>query len=516
MPSSASSARSPVRIPWRRLSVSGDIMDAAHDDRRFPLRCRTSLAIFYYQPAVDEALYPDSTITYLKVVCSIAGYQVDGRALGVHGERPSEWDSRVWRRYSALIRDCSPCYGALLQISVFPRGRGGIPLEHYPYITDFEPKKREMIEIVTQTGEAMSCSEPSVRIDSRGTTVGSLEAIDVTRGWSPSAVEIGNVGRRLSAGQQGEAEPGSHTTPLAQMCHCLDSYHLGGNRALFVLSPRPSVVDIDLAATGGLRHLEGIQEFFLIIEQPKHVADLRVEAQLETAHLHKSMPVETPTTPEYTVHYLAEAPIAVPAAPAVEEVNLYLTGRHLGGCLSGEGNGPRRIGAPDSPQGPADYVTFEEILPSRFSGVAGDTSDLAAAARERVASSPTQLVNDLGSYVKGRMLASVHHPDRYPRGEHSILQTGFATRHLFRAAPGACLTPAMSRRKVRLLDAIARSLDPESKEQLEKMSLSDLVQIPTSDLALSLDVPRREIYEMTLANLGVPLWSDEDDDEGKE
>jgi hypothetical protein len=66
-----------------------------------------------------------------------------------------------------------------------------------------------------------------------------------------------------------QRETYSHTTQLTQMYHQLDSYHLGTNRAMFFMLPRPHVVQSELTFVNGPRLLEGIQEVFLIVMRPK-------------------------------------------------------------------------------------------------------------------------------------------------------------------------------------------------------------------------------------------------------
>ena len=85
--------------------------------------------------------------------------------------------------------------------------------------------------------------------------------------------------------QKEKREALSHTTQLTQMYHQLNSYHLGTNRAVFFVLPRPHTVQSDLTFVNGPRELEGIQEFFLVVMRPKEVKDICVDAYLETAHV---------------------------------------------------------------------------------------------------------------------------------------------------------------------------------------------------------------------------------------
>jgi hypothetical protein len=64
----------PTDIPWRRKCVSRDMLDPHVGDQTAPLRWRSSIAIFEYEPDADSQNYAGMNISYLKVVCSITGY----------------------------------------------------------------------------------------------------------------------------------------------------------------------------------------------------------------------------------------------------------------------------------------------------------------------------------------------------------------------------------------------------------------------------------------------------------
>ncbi len=69
------------------------------------------------------------------------------------------------------------------------------------------------------------------------------------------------------------------------MYHLLDSYHLGTNRAVFFVQPRPHVLEEPSGFVRGPRPVEGIQEFFLVVSQPEDADDFCVSARLDTSHL---------------------------------------------------------------------------------------------------------------------------------------------------------------------------------------------------------------------------------------
>jgi beta-lactam-binding protein with PASTA domain len=92
------------------------------------------------------------------------------------------------------------------------------------------------------------------------------------------------------------------------MYHQFTSYHLGTNRAIFFMLPRPHIVQSEYTFVNGPRLLEGIQEVFLVVLRPKDLKGICVEAYLETAHV-ASEPIykyETSTRP-LTLYIYQEA-----------------------------------------------------------------------------------------------------------------------------------------------------------------------------------------------------------------
>src|SRR5258708_742051 len=141
----------PTDIPWKRLAISEDMY--AQLSGPLPLKWHSSLAVFSYDPppeTTDEPTNPDERTTFLKVVATITGYQSDeGHEIDEHALARS-LRTTVINNYENLTNQYYPAYSALLQVAVFP-GSGQWPVYQYPYLTDFEPKKRELIELVTET-----------------------------------------------------------------------------------------------------------------------------------------------------------------------------------------------------------------------------------------------------------------------------------------------------------------------------------------------------------------------------
>lgn len=313
----------PVDIPWKRLCVSEDMYAPKFTDS-LPVKWRSSLAVFSYDPIPDPQLSnPDEKTTFLKVIATITGYQPEGQEIdknAVHWAfTASEYDN--WDKLNGAYY---PALSALVQVAVFPDG-GSWTLDQYPYLTDFEPKKREMVELVSETGEALTQSATDLNVRKGTTTTDGTEMASIDRGgsfgFSGSAQAYGfglgfsgsgssqiDVGTKATMGTEGmnitttdasreKRESFSHTTNLSQLYQLLDSYHGGMNRAIFLLNARPHIVDSPYTFANGPRRLEGVQEFFLVVRRPVAMDRFCVKAVLETAHLHESDTTTTTTKP---------------------------------------------------------------------------------------------------------------------------------------------------------------------------------------------------------------------------
>lgn len=299
----------PVDIPWKRLGTSEDMIDTRFGDHDYPPKWRSSVSLFYYEAPADEQCFEDRTITFVKISCTVTGLPgLGGSEVSIRPEELSEHDlaQAGWHDYKTLCEQYYPCYGALLQVSVFPGpAEQQFPLESYPIILDFEPKKREMYESATEAKQYASQSRSGVNVKKGTTTTESQESgwnIAAMLGWAAGA--SGGLEGRLSGGYNAKSgtstetvdmttadysrekrENYSYTTNLTHMYHLLDSYYLGTNRAVFMTTPRPHMIDSEYTFVNGPRRLEGVQEFFLVVDRPKDVPGLCVEATLETAHL---------------------------------------------------------------------------------------------------------------------------------------------------------------------------------------------------------------------------------------
>lgn len=320
----------PIDIPWERIAFSEDMMDKVACDRELPLRWRSSVAVFAYEPPKEQQRTDGFIVSYLKVACTITGYQAGKETrirerLGRSGWKNADLTSWLEEAASKYY----PCHGAMLEVVVAPRqGDAQFTFDEYPYFADFDPKKRELYEVVTETGETMSRSLEDVKVRLGQTTLQSHEVRDkTTLGAGLSASYMGVTASGSVASESGTTdlsqhatenvrttdasrelrESFSHTTQLSQLYHQLDSYHLGTNRAAFFVSPRPHVVQSPATFVKGPREIEGVQEFMLVVVRPKEMEEFCVEAYLETAHL-TGEPILDWDSTDTQLHFKLESP----------------------------------------------------------------------------------------------------------------------------------------------------------------------------------------------------------------
>ena len=228
-------------------------------------------------------------------------------------------------------------------------------LQDYPHIVDFEPKKRDLYQSATEEGEVLSASRSEVNTTKSFTRTHSTEtgfslgsAFKIIGTTAPSCCHWrycrsssrrGNYGGRSAAGaakkpenskevggsanmshQMGDSaqdtstttadvgrerrERQATTTNISQMYNLLTGYHSGTNRAVFLILPRPHVMQPTIHRTfiQGFRELEGIQECFFIVSRKKTIEGICVEAFLETGHFPEKVDIIEPK-PEYEEDY---------------------------------------------------------------------------------------------------------------------------------------------------------------------------------------------------------------------
>ena len=300
----------PTDIPWERICVTEDMIDPVVCDERLPSKWQTSMAVFKYRPDEKFQKFQKYDITFLKVTATITGYQPLDKE--IQGE--INWNGvnvATIPGLTDLLNSYNPCHGAILQVVVGPKGeRPKLPLKDYPFFLDFEPKKRELYELATDTHEKQSRSIETLNIKKSAGSTQSLEVLDIDMGGEGGGVKAEGVevnfknpsgqwgtkrlnsdesmSTRTSDVSQEKSESFSFSTQLSQMYHLLDSYHLGTNRVVFFIQPRPHTLEEPSGFVRGPRPVDGIQEFFMIVAQEKGQDEFCVSLRLDTSHLTKT------------------------------------------------------------------------------------------------------------------------------------------------------------------------------------------------------------------------------------
>jgi hypothetical protein len=298
------------------------MMDISFCDKAFPFEFRSSIAVSGYEPDKDHMPSPfcSGTITYLKVTVTITGYKPTQAELNSHVivDLPAAPTSHPFDDLADITRKYFPCYGALLNIAVFPPAGEEWKLEQYPHIIAFEPKSRDLQVPMTLDGEVLSESSQKVHTDFSNKTTkttklelkkslkltqkvpgdGSVEGTTEATGSNETVKEIDNsTGTDVES--SGSFKRGFSTT-IEQMYNLLAGYHLGTNRATFLLLPHPHIVQATDFRTfaQGIRVLEGIQEFFLIVARPESMKGWCCEVGLQTGHFAEDVQI-IPAQPQY-------------------------------------------------------------------------------------------------------------------------------------------------------------------------------------------------------------------------
>jgi hypothetical protein len=301
----------PQDIPWKRMGVSPYMIDTTAGDLRFPHKWESSVAVFYHEPEDIPPDYCNRRIIYLKIVCTLTNFQFGSDEITVldrlleGGHTDLDWGIAFRTFYN--LTDSYPCYGALVQVGVYPDPDEGVARQDFPYIQSAEPRKREMYEAVSLSGEQASQSATKLNVNKGSTSTDSTEDYDVRTSRGNKGVALGLLGEwggREVTGQWGTVgrhedveqrvtstdasrehrESHAFSTNINQLYTLLNNFHLGTNRTVFFLEPRPHIQDAKFSFIRGLRRLEGVQEFFLVVNSPVSMSGLCVEVALETAH----------------------------------------------------------------------------------------------------------------------------------------------------------------------------------------------------------------------------------------
>jgi hypothetical protein len=305
----------PLDITWRRFAFSRDMIDTNFKQALLPPKWRSSMAVYTYVVPEEETAeaYPGSRIVYLLLSCSVTGWNPNEELreavdLDEVGDQLDDLQHSSWQAIQSegWADQYWPCLGAIAQLAIFPSEDDEVGPDEFPFIVDVEPKKRELYETRSETGEFLSGSSDTVNIRKGTTTTESTEQADISGGGGLSIpVPIPGVGTFPVGGNvSGEwgtrdrrgtetvdvtttdssrerRETLSSTTTFSQLYQLMTAYHLGTNRCVFLVAPRPHIASsdteqLDFNMVKGDRKLEGIQDFFVVVQAPSILKGLCV------------------------------------------------------------------------------------------------------------------------------------------------------------------------------------------------------------------------------------------------
>jgi hypothetical protein len=292
----------PQDITWRRMAFSRDMIDTNFGDLMFPPKWRTSLAIYYYIVPEEETAdaYPDQRIVYLKLTSSITGWNPSEELKNIK-QQAAETDllddlqKSIWDAIEAndWASQYWPCYGAIMQLGIFPGKTDNSVPDEYPYIMDFEPKKRELFEAITEGSEALSATSDKLSVTKGSTHTFGVEIKPTFSigpvGFGGNGVNYGyqHIDNNTTDSSRENRETKSYSSTFSQMYQLFNGYHLGTNRAVFAVFPRPhtsSSTTGSYSLIKGERQLEGLQDVFLVVTMPRSLKGFCIQASIDTGH----------------------------------------------------------------------------------------------------------------------------------------------------------------------------------------------------------------------------------------
>jgi hypothetical protein len=295
----------PTDIPWERMCVTTDMLDTSGGlAAGMPPLWQSSLALYRYVPGDEYQLYPGRRIVYLKLTCTITNFQPkDDQLVGLIDPGAFTYGYMLNDDIQRRLAYSLPCTGAVVQVTVSPM-EGGRDPESYPYFLDIQPRQRLLYEQATETQERASRSLETLQVRKSAGMSNSLEVLDVDKGGGVNLSIGGSGGGGSRSGEWGaksmakqdadqlttgdasrEArETLAFTTQMSQMYTLLQAYHVGTNRVVFLMTPRPHTIEPPTGIAGP-RKLDGIQDLFFIVSQDEDDAFPCVTARLDTGHL---------------------------------------------------------------------------------------------------------------------------------------------------------------------------------------------------------------------------------------
>lgn len=199
---------------------------------------------------------------------------------------------------------------------LFDGGERAVTIGDYPHIVDFEPKTRDLYQSATDQGEILTASTSGISTGkslsntsssemglgltyNAGATAGPLsvgEGGSLTGKWGNTATDASTT--QIDQSRERRETQGT-TTNITQQYNILTGYHAGTNRAAFLMLPRPHTLQATDYRTfvRGLRMIEGVQEFFLVVSRPAAVPGICIETSLETGHFPETVELLPPPPP---------------------------------------------------------------------------------------------------------------------------------------------------------------------------------------------------------------------------
>jgi hypothetical protein len=319
-----------------------------------------------------------------------------------------------------------------MQLAVYPRDREGTSPDDYPYIMDFEPKKREMYEAVSEGGEYLSGSASRTEITKGSTGVTTTE-LSASGGFAVGPIGGGasashswsdtTINQNTTDTSREKRETLSKTTQSSQMYQLFNGYHLGSNRALFVIAPRPHTVSeqesTDFNLIAGERKLEGVQEVFVVLHMPHDLSGFCVQAGLDTGHQvattvaaqsyvarrYDDGPPTQPNGEDVEIPDPTPPPVGPPPPPDTPMRQLVITRRVVQSCGTFDENDRlniERIEMPGRPRIPSvvGEITFADVGAARTASYRL-AKDASLKGRSKVA----HALNVVQSHINRLMLA---------------------------------------------------------------------------------------------------------------
>jgi hypothetical protein len=294
----------PTDIPWERVCVTTDMVDPGGQPSQVPPLWQSSMALYRFVPPDEYQVYPGRRIVYYKLAVTITNYQPKAdQILGIVNSAGLSTGTIKDEDVKRRLNESLPCTAAIVQVTVTPK-EANRALENYPYFLDVQPRQRALYEQVTETQERASRSLETLQIRKDGGSSNSLEVLDIDQGGSMQAQIAGFGGGLSRSGQWGPRSLGKEdtasittndasrearetlafTTQISQMYTLLQAYHLGTNRVVFYITPRPHAVEPPTGLAGP-RKLDGVQDLFLVVNQDEDDELPCITARLDTGHL---------------------------------------------------------------------------------------------------------------------------------------------------------------------------------------------------------------------------------------